>query len=123
MKAGGRGQEAGGKLPSVTARDQTGLGFKTHSKISDLVGSNQCRSEAYTDCNLLPPAFFTFYSLPCALPPASIGKYTHLSCDVNINERFMHIDRCAIIQQTIKLRLLVSKNTKSCAGKLACTYY
>ncbi|RCJ22139.1 hypothetical protein A6S26_22520 [Nostoc sp. ATCC 43529] len=33
-KAGGRGQETGGKLPCATARDQSGKGFKTPTKFS-----------------------------------------------------------------------------------------
>ena len=48
--------------------------------------------------------------------------YAHLSFYVNNNEKYTQLDERAIIQQTINLRLLVNKNTKSCDGKLACSY-
>ncbi|MCC5662445.1 hypothetical protein LC653_00475 [Nostoc sp. CHAB 5784] len=66
---------------------------------------------------------FIFYSLFCPLPPAFIDKYAHLSWDVNENEKIMQFDERAIIQPTINLRFLVSKNTKSCDGELACCSY
>jgi len=91
---------------------------------------NKCREQGAEGKEVI----FIFYSLPCPLHPdpcsltssplpAPVGKYAYLYCDVNINEIFMQLHGCAIILQTINLRLLVSKNTKSCDGKLACSYY
>ncbi len=54
--------------------------------------------------------------------PSLLGVYAHLSFHVNSNEKYTQLDELAIIQQTRNLRLLVNKNTKSCDGKLACSY-
>jgi hypothetical protein len=62
-------------------------------------------------CSSFPP-FFTL-----------ADKCAYLSCNVNTNEIFMQLDGYAIIEQTINLRLLVSKNTKSCDGELFYSYY
>lgn len=57
-------------------------------------------------------------------PPFTLTSwrmFAHLSFYVNSNEKYTQLDERAIIQQTINLRLLVNKNTKSCDGKLACS--
>ncbi|MEH1876089.1 hypothetical protein [Nostoc sp. S13] len=53
--------------------------------------------------------------------PHCPGKYPHLSFYVKNNHKYMQLDEHNIIQQIIKLRILVSKNTKYCDGELACS--
>lgn len=54
--------------------------------------------------------------------PHSLANYAHLSLYVNNNDKYMQVDHHTMMQQAINLRVLVSKNTKSCHGELACYY-
>jgi hypothetical protein len=65
-KAGGRGQEAGGKLRSAYCRDLMEQGFKTPTELS-FSGSKSVGDSTPTDLLLLPPA-------SCLLPPASFNS-------------------------------------------------
>ncbi|MEH2437325.1 MAG: hypothetical protein V7K25_24340 [Nostoc sp.] len=72
-------------------------------------GSRGERGNFYFLFSPLRPSPCCFASSPL---PALIRKDAHLVWHVNDNEKIMQLDERSIIQPTINLRFLVSKNTK-----------